>query len=95
MIHKILELFEKRNYKFVALSNAQSDPAYSIPDTFITQYDPMWGYRWAKVRNVPVDGKLEPEPAQWVFDYIGRVNKRGSLAYALPSLSSSIKLLVC
>jgi hypothetical protein len=29
----------------------------------------MWGYRWAKMRGVSVNGSLEPEPPQWVVDY--------------------------
>jgi hypothetical protein len=29
----------------------------------------MWGYRWAKERNVKVNGSLEPDPPQWVFEY--------------------------
>lgn len=66
VIDRLLKLFVRKNYKFVSLATAESDPAYSIPDTFITQYGWMWGYRWAKENNVKVDGSLEPEPAQWV-----------------------------
>ncbi len=68
VIKSVLALFEKKGYKFVSLVTAQSDPAYSIPDTFITQYGWMWGYRWAKELNVKVDGRLEPEPPQWVVN---------------------------
>ena len=67
VIKGLLELFVRKNYKFVSLATAQSDPAYSIPDTFITQYGWMWGYRWAKELNVQVNGRLEPEPPQWVL----------------------------
>lgn len=68
VIKGVLELFERKAYKFVSLSAAESDAAYSIPDTYITQYGPMWGYRWAKERKVQVDGRLEPEPPQWIVN---------------------------
>lgn len=69
VINGLLKLFEGRKYRFVSLRTAQSDPAYHIPDTFITQYGPMWGYRWARERGVRVNGKLEAEPPRWVLDY--------------------------
>jgi len=68
LIEQVLQLFEAQNYKFVSLGAAQSDAAYQTPDTYVTKYGPMWGYRWAKERNVKVDGRLEPDPPQWVLD---------------------------
>jgi len=67
VIDSLLELFEEKGYKFVSLGTAQSDAAYSIPDTYITQYGPMWGYRWARELNVQVKGELEPEPPPWIL----------------------------
>lgn len=67
VIDRLLELFVRKNYKFVTLATTESDLAYSIPDTFITQYGWMWGYRWAKEKNVKVHGSLEPEPSQWIL----------------------------
>lgn len=69
VIEPLLTLFRQRDYKFVTLAEAQSDPAYKTPDTYVTKFGPMWGYRWAAVRNVKVDGSLEPEPPQWILDY--------------------------
>ena len=69
MIGQLLALFEKKHYKFVSLSRAQADPAYQIPDTYITKYGPMWGYRWAAERGVKVNGRLEPEPPKWIANY--------------------------
>jgi peptidoglycan/xylan/chitin deacetylase (PgdA/CDA1 family) len=68
-IDDVLKLFESRNYKFVTLKTAQSDPAYQTPETFFTQYGWMWGYRWANELNVKVNGSLETEPPQWILDY--------------------------
>lgn len=69
VIEPLLALFEKKRYKFVSLDRAQSDSAYRIPDTYITKYGPMWGYRWAAERGVKVNGSLESEPAEWVLQY--------------------------
>lgn len=68
LINEILKLFADKGYKFVSLRVAQSDPAYRIPDTYITTYGPMWGYRWAQERHVKVNGRLEPDPPKWVLD---------------------------
>src|SRR6267142_2755236 len=68
-IEQILKLFEQMKYRFVTLAEAQSDKAYQTPDTYITAYGPMWGYRWARDLNVKVDGRLEKEPPAWVTEY--------------------------
>ena len=68
-IEPILDLFEQMKYRFVTLAEAQSDKAYQIPDTYVTAYGPMWGYRWARDLNVKVDGRLEKEPPAWVTEY--------------------------
>ena len=67
-IDSVLRLFERKGYAFVSLDKAQSDAAYRIPDTYITEYGPMWGYRWARELNIAVNGTLEREPPQWVLD---------------------------
>lgn len=69
LIEQLLTMFERRGYRFVTLDEAQSDEAYQVPDTFVSKFGPMWGYRWAKMRGVSVDGSKEPEPPQWIVDY--------------------------
>lgn len=69
MIEQLLELFEDKQYRFVTLDGAQSDPAYRTSDTFITSFGPMWGYRWAAERHVKVNGTLEPDPPAWILKY--------------------------
>jgi peptidoglycan/xylan/chitin deacetylase (PgdA/CDA1 family) len=69
VIDKVLELFEQKQYRFVTLDTAQSDPAYATPDTFVTEYGWMWGCRWAKELGVKVSGSLESEPPPWVLQY--------------------------
>ena len=68
-LDEILRLFEERGYRFVTLAEAQSDAAYRVPDTFVTRFGPMWGYRWARQRGIKIDGRLEPEPPAWVLQY--------------------------
>jgi peptidoglycan/xylan/chitin deacetylase (PgdA/CDA1 family) len=65
----ILSIFEKKQYRFVSLEAAQSDPAYRVPDTFVTKFGWMWGYRWAKELDIKVDGSLESEPPAWIAQY--------------------------
>ena len=69
VIEQLLALFKKKQYKFVSLDRAQSDPVYQTPDTYITKYGPMWEYRWAAQRGVKVNGRLEPEPPEWILQY--------------------------
>jgi hypothetical protein len=69
VIEQVLKLFEEKQYAFVTLGTAQSDVAYETPDTDITKFGPMWGYRWARERNVKVNGKLETDPPKWILEY--------------------------
>ncbi|HZS53939.1 MAG TPA: polysaccharide deacetylase family protein [Bryobacteraceae bacterium] len=69
VLEQVLRLFENKGYTFVTLEQAQLDPAYSAPETYITKYGPMWGYRWAAERGVKVNGRLETEVPQWVEAY--------------------------
>ena len=68
-IDDLLALFRDRGYKFVSLAEAQHDPAYAIPDTYVTKYGMMWGYRWAKERNFGRLGMSESDPPEWINNY--------------------------
>lgn len=68
-IDDLLALFRTRGYRFVTLTEAQRDLAYSIPDTYITKYGPMWGYRWARERNLGPLGIHESDPPDWISNY--------------------------
>jgi peptidoglycan/xylan/chitin deacetylase (PgdA/CDA1 family) len=69
VIEDLLALFEKRGYTFVSLAQAEADSVYNASETMITKYGPMWAYRWARERNIKVDGSLEPEPPKWITEY--------------------------
>jgi peptidoglycan/xylan/chitin deacetylase (PgdA/CDA1 family) len=68
-IADVLALFRTRGYRFVSLTEAQKDPAYTIPDTYVTKYGPMWGYRWAHDRNLGRLNLHEEEAPDWVTRY--------------------------
>jgi hypothetical protein len=70
VIEQVLKIFENMGYRFVSLDWAQADAAYRTPDTYITKFGPMWGYRWAAERNVKVNGSLEPGPPRWILEYL-------------------------
>lgn len=69
LMNQLLRIFEDKHYRFVTLDAAQSDAAYKIPDTYVTKFGPMWGYRWAAELGVKVNGRLEPEPSAWILNY--------------------------
>lgn len=69
VITDILKLFEDRHYRYVSLKTAQSDAAWRTPDTYVTKWGPMWGYRWATERGIRVNGRLETEPPKWIAEY--------------------------
>ena len=69
MIDRVLALFVHKQYRFVSLDSALADPAYSIPDQFVTKEGWMWAYRWAKELGVRVNGSAETEPSDWIKHY--------------------------
>lgn len=66
---QVLQIFAGKGYRFVTLDAALSDPAYKTPDQFVTREGWMWGYRWAKILGVKVNGSLESEPPAWILQY--------------------------
>lgn len=84
-VEEVITLFEERRYRFVSLGEALKDPAYAVPETFITKFGPMWGYRWAKEKQVTVDGRSEPDPPTWINQYVKDHQTNLSPAQNLPS----------
>ena len=69
-IEAVIGLFTQRGYRFVTLTEALRDHAYATPETYITKFGPMWGYRWARELNVKVNGRDEPDPPAWLDQYV-------------------------
>ena len=42
-IETVISLFEQRGYKFAAVAEALKDPAYAVPETYITRFGPHVG----------------------------------------------------
>src|SRR5205085_5468429 len=49
----LLTMLERRGYEFVTLDEAQSDPAYSLPDTYTGPTGISWLQRWAMTKGAP------------------------------------------
>lgn len=69
-IDKVLSLFARRGYAFITLKDALKDAAYAVPETYVTKFGMMWGYRWAQVLGVKVDGRSETDPPAWIAQYV-------------------------
>jgi peptidoglycan/xylan/chitin deacetylase (PgdA/CDA1 family) len=69
LIDSVVALFMRKQYGFVSLDAALSDPAYSTPDEFVTKEGWMWAYRWARELGVHVNGSAETEPPDWIIHY--------------------------
>jgi beta-lactamase regulating signal transducer with metallopeptidase domain len=57
-------ILEKRGYKFVAIGEAQSDPAYQAPESFMGKFGISWFERWQKTQGKPLLD--EPDPDAYV-----------------------------
>jgi peptidoglycan/xylan/chitin deacetylase (PgdA/CDA1 family) len=60
----LLEIFEKRGYRFVTLEEALRDPAYALPDDYVG----AWGISWLHHWEVTAGLKRSPSPdaAEWI-----------------------------
>jgi peptidoglycan/xylan/chitin deacetylase (PgdA/CDA1 family) len=65
-IGQLLEVLRKRGYHFVTLEDALGDPAYSLPDTYVSEDGAGWLDHWAITQGKPPRG--EPVFPQWVID---------------------------
>lgn len=64
LMPQLLQMFRKRGYTFVTLTQALQDPAYQLPDTYAGGNGFSWLHRWSQTRGMPPRG--EPDPAEWV-----------------------------
>ena len=52
----VLDLLRKRGYRFISLGEALTDPAYSLPDTYVGEEGTDWLTHWAITRGKPPQG---------------------------------------
>jgi len=63
-IGDVIELIRKRGYRFITLTEALLDPAYSLPDTYVSDEGRSWLEHWAITQGKPPQGA--PEFPKWV-----------------------------
>ncbi len=65
-IAELLDVLRKRGYRFITLEEALSDPAYSLPDTYVGEEGTGWLEHWAITQGkIPQGAPVFP---QWVID---------------------------
>lgn len=72
VLPELLQIFEKRGYKFITLENALRDVAYRISDTYEGPKGLSWIHRWGLANGMPI----LPEPAEpdWI-DTLGKPSR--------------------
>ena len=63
-ISALLEMFRKRNYRFISLSEALKDPAYSLADDYAGPGGFSWIHHWSMTKKMPNKG--EPDEPAWI-----------------------------
>jgi len=65
-IGELLDVLRKRGYRFITLQDALSDPAYSLPDTYVGEEGTGWLDHWAISQGkIPQGAPVFP---QWVIE---------------------------
>jgi peptidoglycan/xylan/chitin deacetylase (PgdA/CDA1 family) len=71
-LDRLLAALDQRGYRFVSLTDALDDTAYSSPDTFTGPGGITWLHRWALTRGVDSSFfRGEPSIEPWVEDVAG------------------------
>jgi len=65
-VGELLDVMRRRGYRFITLEDALSDPAYSLPDTYVGEEGRGWLDHWAISQGKPPQGG--PVFPQWVMD---------------------------
>ena len=65
-IGELMDVLRKRRYRFITLEDALSDPAYSLPDTYVGEEGTGWIDHWAISQGKIPQGA--PKFPQWVMD---------------------------
>jgi peptidoglycan/xylan/chitin deacetylase (PgdA/CDA1 family) len=62
----LLDMFRRRGYRFVSLSQALEDEAYRLPEEYAGKGGFSWIHRWSMTKGMKPKG--EPEPPAWVAE---------------------------
>ena len=62
----VVELMERRGYRFVSLDQALEDDAYALPDRYAGPAGVSWLFRWDYSGERVVDWRAEPAPPVFI-----------------------------
>jgi peptidoglycan/xylan/chitin deacetylase (PgdA/CDA1 family) len=65
-LDEILDLLQRRGYRFISLEEALRDDAYRLPDTYAGRAGVPWPFRWAFSKGMKIDWRQEPEPPEFI-----------------------------
>jgi peptidoglycan/xylan/chitin deacetylase (PgdA/CDA1 family) len=74
-LKNILEQLQKRDYKFISLSDAIHDTAYKTADGYVGKWGISWLHRWRIGLGLPNLQRLEPDPPAWILNSYQILNK--------------------
>jgi len=60
----LLQMFERRGYRFITVDEALRDPAYALPDGYTGTRGISWIHRWGVAKGMPI--VWEPDVPDWV-----------------------------
>jgi len=60
----LLQMLERRRYRFITVDEALRDPAYALPDGYTGLRGISWIHRWGLAKGMPI--VLEPDVPDWV-----------------------------
>jgi peptidoglycan/xylan/chitin deacetylase (PgdA/CDA1 family) len=66
----LLDVIQKRGYRFVSLDRALEDPAYQLADRFVGAQGVSWIHRWGVTKGKPIE--WEPDPPKFISELAGR-----------------------
>lgn len=72
-VGELLETLRRRGYNFISLEDALSEPAFSMPDSYVGDDGTNWIDHWAVTRGTPPQNA--PVFPQWVIDLSTGVNR--------------------
>ncbi len=67
----LLDLFARRGYKIIPLSEALKDPAYSLEDGYTGRNGISWIHRWAAGKGMKI--VFEPGEPKWILDAFQKI----------------------
>jgi peptidoglycan/xylan/chitin deacetylase (PgdA/CDA1 family) len=63
-LDRVLEMLERRGYRFLTVDEALRDPAYKLPDRYTGRMGISWIHRWGIGRGMEIVG--EPREPEWI-----------------------------